>query len=155
MDIGGTTTEIHFGSPSMQGIQFDDLVEDHHIEPEEFEKNWQALEVGATLTRLINVNVVSGEITEKSIEDLFKYYRIYSIASGQEDKSLKFYLFSRYVFFIIIYFQNPKNNNVFIELEINLRPKMHLILIIKSINEDLAVFISRYVEDFLKQSGIL
>jgi len=39
-------------------------VEDYHIEPEVFENNWQTLEEGATLTRMINSNVANEEISE-------------------------------------------------------------------------------------------
>lgn len=36
-------------------------------------------------------------VTEDQLEELFKYYRIYSVASGEEDGSIKFYMYSKHI----------------------------------------------------------
>jgi len=48
----------------------------------------------ATITRLVNPAMV---ITENQVEQLFKSNRIYSAAQGEEDSTLKFYLYSKHV----------------------------------------------------------
>ena len=58
----------------------------------------------ATLTRVINENVSSDEISESSIEELFKFYRIYSMATGDEEGCLKFYLFARHVIKLFFFY---------------------------------------------------
>lgn len=71
-------------------------------------------------------------------------YRIYSIATAEEETSMKFYMFA----------QHNNGVRVCLQLDIN-KPDNQLLLIVKSANEELASFVSKYVEEFLKYNSIL
>lgn len=53
--------------------------------------------LSATITRLVNPAI---KITEAFVEDMFKKHRIYSAAQGEEDSTLKFYLYTKHVIII-------------------------------------------------------
>lgn len=76
---------------------------------------------------------------------MFNYYRIYSIATGEEDDCIKFYMYANYM---------AKNTVLLVEADFNLKAKT-VTIITKSADNDMAVFFSKYLEELMRYSNLL
>ncbi|KRX06804.1 Armadillo-type fold [Pseudocohnilembus persalinus] len=125
-----------------QGIILDHLSENYYYDPDEFENQWEKLDDGASLTRMLNPDL---QITEEDLDGLFKYYRIYSVATGEEDGVIKFFLYAHHT---------QSNNLVLIDAEFNFNDKS-VTINIKCENEELTSQFSKFMEELLNYSQIL
>ncbi|KAL4481626.1 hypothetical protein ABPG74_007715 [Tetrahymena malaccensis] len=131
-----------FGAPRLSGLETNDLVLNFSVDPDDYEPAWNNLNEGATTTRLVNPGV---HLTENAVEELFKKHRIYSAAQGEEDDTLKFYLYAKH---------QSTGNVVYMEFDLNTSSRV-LSLGTRCANEEIAAFFSKFVLSFLKEKGIL
>ncbi|CAD8082871.1 unnamed protein product [Paramecium sonneborni] len=120
-------------------LSIDSFIVNYSIDADNFENMWTNLNDGATFTRMLVRNDIANEA---SMEQLFKQYRLYNIAAGEEDNVLK------------MYFYGSHQCQVFFEFEIN-KNLSTVILNTRSEIEDQAYLASKYVEDFLKQVRLI
>ncbi|CAD8076895.1 unnamed protein product [Paramecium primaurelia] len=120
-------------------LNVDNFIENFSIDADHFENMWTNLNDGATFTRMLVRNDIANET---SMEQLFKQYRLYNIAAGEEENVLK------------MYFYGSHQCQVFFEFEIN-KNLSTVILNTRSEIEDQAYLVSKYVEDFLKQVHLI
>lgn len=115
----------------------------------------------ATLTRVIKNFVANLE--PQAIEGLFSQYRVNCIASGQMEGEMKFYFFSKHVFknsfklrydFLKYFLKTMTGKFIFLECQIN---KINNIvnLIVKSEDDELAAFYSKYIEKVLLENEFI
>ncbi|CAD8171016.1 unnamed protein product [Paramecium octaurelia] len=120
-------------------LSVDSFIVNFAIDADHFENMWTNLNDGATFTRMLVRNDIANET---SIEQLFKQYRLYNIAAGEEENILK------------MYFYGSHQCQVFFEFEIN-KNLSTVILNTRSEIEDQAYLASKYVEDFLRQVHLI
>jgi hypothetical protein len=78
------------------------------------------------------------------VEDLFKKWRIYSIATSEDDSQMQFYMYT----------EHKAGLKIIMMLEISKADQV-LTLKVKCGNEELAGFVSKYVEEFLQYNEIV
>ena len=83
-------------------------------------------------------------ITEENMEELFKMWRIYNMASAEEDNVLKLYLYSKHKNGVVACF----------ELTIE-RGRRSLVLTVKCPRQQLGSLYSSYIEEFLRINEII
>ncbi|CAD8189534.1 unnamed protein product [Paramecium octaurelia] len=120
-------------------LSVDSFIVNFTIDADHFENMWTNLNDGATFTRMLARNDIANET---AIEQLFKQFRLYNIAAGEEENVLK------------MYFYGSHQCQVFFEFEIN-KNLSTVILNTRSEIEDQAYLASKYVEDFLKQVHLI
>lgn len=118
------------------------------LSPEDYEAMWDSLAEGydtsylsSSMTR--KIQNLEG-LTEESVEDLFKQWRIYSIATAEEETFMQFYLYA----------EHKSGVKACLQLDIN-KTDSTLMLKVKCQNEELAGFISKYVVEFLQYNEIV
>lgn len=79
------------------------------------------------------------DLNEESVEELFKAWRIYSIATAEEETFMQFYMYT----------EHKSGLKTCLQLDIN-KTTSTLMLKVKCVNEELAGFISQYVLGFLQ-----
>jgi hypothetical protein len=85
-------------------------------------------------------------LDEESVEELFKMWRLFVMASADEDNGavLKFYMYTKH----------SRGGFVCIELQMDKKQKL-LTLTTKAAQENLAISLNNYIKEFMEVNGFI
>jgi len=115
----------------------EDLGNAFEFDPQTFQEQWSQMAPCAKSLRILqNIDA----ITVERLEEALNTKNVFCIASGEKDGELRFYFYAKY----------EKTSSVLLmELQIH-RSRKELNLMVKSENEDLGPYFSKYIEESLR-----
>lgn len=112
----------------------EDLGNAFEFDPQIFQEQWSQMPPSAKSLRILQ-NIEA--ITVERLEEALNTKNVFCIASGEKDGELRFYFYAKY---------EKTNSLLLMELQVQ-RSRKELSLLIKSENEDLGPYFSRYIEE--------